>query len=118
MKMERRLSAQGPDPEHDLLFSWQPVKELSIGWISALRPSRQPPCPEEPPQAASRRGGFLRMRSFLNAISEVSHLRSARQGRVSKHAPRPSSQYAGASSIPSQALTVRPTTRACETRSV
>src|SRR6516162_5418161 len=89
MKMERRLSAQGPDPEHDLLFSWQPVKELSIGWISALRPSRQPPCPEEPPQAASRRGGFLRMRNFLNYINEVPHAEERPTGRVSKHAPRP-----------------------------
>jgi hypothetical protein len=34
-------------------------------WISAMRPSRQPPCPEGPPQAASRRGRFLRMRTFL-----------------------------------------------------
>src|ERR1700682_1153804 len=25
-----------------------------------VRPSRRPPCPEEPPQAASRRGGLLR----------------------------------------------------------
>src|SRR6516164_7752102 len=43
------------------LFSWEPVKELSIGWISAVRPSRQP------------LRGFLRIRNFLNAIDVVPH---------------------------------------------
>src|ERR1700738_759601 len=42
-------------------------------WIGAVRPSRRPPRPEEPPQAASRRGGLLRMRTFLNAIKGRPH---------------------------------------------
>jgi len=41
MKMERRLWAQGPDPEHDLLFSWQVMKESRklrrIGWTGVVR---------------------------------------------------------------------------------
>ena len=39
----------------------EPVKEFSNGWISAVRPSRQP------------LRGFLRMRNFLNGIDEVPH---------------------------------------------
>src|SRR6516164_4582589 len=77
------------------LFSWQPVKELSIAWISAVRPSRQP------------LRGFLRMRSFLNVINQVPHAEERPPGCVSKHAPHPSSRYARASSILSQALGVR-----------
>src|SRR6516162_3741178 len=68
---------------------------LPIGWISAVRPSRQP------------LRGFLRMRSFLNSINVSPHDEDDEErptGSVSKHAPRPSSRYAGASSILSQAL--------------
>ena len=67
---------------------------LPIGWISAVRPSRQP------------LRGFLRMRSFLNSINVSPHDEDDEErptGSVSKHAPRPSSRYAGASSILSQA---------------
>jgi hypothetical protein len=60
--------------------SAEALKELTIGWMSAVRPSRQPPCPEEPPQAASRRGGFLRMRTFLNAINDTPHAEERLQG--------------------------------------
>jgi hypothetical protein len=64
------------------------VKELASGWIDAVRPSRQPPpvlawgrlCPEEPPQAASRRGGFLRMRTFLNALKDIPHAEERLKG--------------------------------------
>jgi hypothetical protein len=56
------------------------VKELGSGRNSEVRPSRQPPCPEEPPQAASRRGGFLRMRTVLNVIKIYLMLRSASKG--------------------------------------
>ena len=61
--------------------------EILIGWIRAVRSSRQPPCPEEPPQAASRRGGFLRMRISVNAIQDCPHGEERRR-RVSKHARR------------------------------
>ena len=47
------------------------VKELTIGWISAVRSSRQSPRPEPPPQAASRRGDFLRMRNAVKAIKAI-----------------------------------------------
>jgi hypothetical protein len=64
------------------------VTESTIGWISAVRLSRQPPpvlawgrlCPEEPPQVAFRRGGFLRMRTFLNAINDSPHAEERLQG--------------------------------------
>jgi hypothetical protein len=37
------------------------VRKFTIGWISAVRPSRRPPC------------GLLRMRDFLNAIKGFPH---------------------------------------------
>jgi len=43
---------------------------LTIGWISAVRSSRQP------------LRGFLRMRSFVNAINDFLMLRSARRARL------------------------------------
>ena len=39
----------------------------------AVRPSRRPPCPEEPPQAASRTSGLLRMMGFGDAILNLRH---------------------------------------------
>ena len=42
------------------------VRKLTIAEISVVHPTRHLPCSEEPPQAASRRGSFLRMRDFLN----------------------------------------------------
>ncbi len=43
---------------------------LTIGWISAVRPSRQP------------LRGFLRMRSFVNDINDFLMLRSASRARL------------------------------------
>jgi hypothetical protein len=63
------------------------VRKSTGARISVPRPSRRPPCPEEPPPAASRRGGLLRMRSFLNAIKGLPHAEERPTGRVSKHAP-------------------------------
>src|SRR5260370_18291289 len=54
---------------------------LSNG-VSRVRPSRRPPCPEEPPQAASRRGGLLRMRSFLMPSKKSLMLRSAQRASL------------------------------------
>ena len=48
--------------------SSEAVKELTIGWISAVRPSRQPP------------RGFLRMRPFLNAINNIPHAEERLKG--------------------------------------
>jgi hypothetical protein len=64
---------------------WAPgfegVRKSTIGWISAVRPSRQ------------LLRSFLRTRSFLNAIEDFLMLRSA-QGRVSKHARPHCRQFA------------------------
>src|SRR6202007_2242785 len=52
-------------------------------WASAVRPSRRPPSPEEPPPAAPQRGELLRVRKFLYAINKVPHAeeRSKRASR-------------------------------------
>jgi hypothetical protein len=44
------------------------VKELASGWISAVRPSRQP------------LRGFLRMRTFINAIKDIPHAEERLKG--------------------------------------
>jgi hypothetical protein len=44
------------------------VKESTIGWIGAVRPSRQP------------LRGFLRMRTFLNAINDTPHAEERPKG--------------------------------------
>jgi hypothetical protein len=61
----------------DMVPTFEAVKKLTSGWIGPVRSSRQPPCPEELPQAASRRGGFLRMRPFLMPSMIYLMLRSA-----------------------------------------
>jgi hypothetical protein len=55
------------------------VKELTIGWISAVRSSRQSPRPDEPPQSASRRGDFLRMRNAVKATKAIKDLPHAEE---------------------------------------
>jgi len=52
-------------------------------YLVFVHPSRRPPHPEEPPQAASRRGGLLRIRP---------HAEERPTGAVSKHA-KPVSAY-------------------------
>ncbi|HEY4039985.1 MAG TPA: hypothetical protein VGM15_14280, partial [Burkholderiaceae bacterium] len=44
------------------------MKELPIGWSSAVRPSRQP------------LRGFLRMRTFLNGIKDIPHAEERLKG--------------------------------------
>jgi len=39
-----------------------------------------PACPEEPPQAASRRGGLLSMREAFDGIEEIPHPEEAALG--------------------------------------
>jgi len=51
------------------------VKELNLGWISAVHPSRR------------LLRNLLRMRGFLNAINKAPH-GEERRGRVSNHARR------------------------------
>src|SRR5215813_3919078 len=49
-----------------------------IGCIAVTRASRRAPCPEEPPQAASRRGALLSMRESLMASRKFLILRRLR----------------------------------------
>jgi hypothetical protein len=72
-----------------VILAKEAVKELTIGWISAVRSSRQSPRPEPPPQVASQRGDFLRMRNAVKAIKDLPHaeerppvLRSRRERRL------------------------------------
>ena len=50
-------------------------QELTIGWIGAVRSSRQP------------LHGFLRMRNSVNGIKDFPHAEERPRGCVSKHAP-------------------------------
>jgi len=77
-------------PLNGWIPAFEGVRKLTICWINALRPSRQLPCPEEPPQAASRRGSFLRMSIFLNPIRRFPHAeersKSASRSMRNRHA--------------------------------
>src|SRR5271157_2177259 len=77
------------------------VRESKTRWINTVSPSRRPPCPEEPPQAASRRGGLLRMRNFVNAIDGISHA----EERSKSASPSSRDRDAALRKIPSHAQT-------------
>ena len=58
-----------PVTRYLLSHAFEGVKELTIGWISVVRPSRHP------------LRGFLRTRTFLKAMTHLM-LRSARRARL------------------------------------
>jgi hypothetical protein len=52
----------------DMVPTFEAVKKLTSGWIGAVRSSRQP------------LRGFLRMRTFLNAINDIPHAEERLKG--------------------------------------
>src|SRR5712671_1930489 len=48
----------------------EPVRELTLGWIDAVRPSRRP------------LRGLLRMRDFFSSINDIPHAEERRRARL------------------------------------